>query len=109
MCSDKFPSVLRSKSKEALVKFDFNAIVEELASQAPVLLTLLRSCLKTKTPRLNLNEDPIVVMIAAIICKHRRSSCSLVQRMTSLILYAGHSAKQVRMRHLDLHTCYQGV
>ncbi len=93
MCSDKFPSLLRNKSKEALMKFDFNAVMMELGSHAPILLTLLKSCLKTKKTRPN--EDLIIMVISAIICKHRRSSCSLMQRMTSLILYAGHSAKQV--------------
>ena len=37
----------------------------------------------------------ILVVIAGIIFKHRRSSCSLVQQMVSLVLYAGHASKQV--------------
>jgi len=93
MCSDKFPSVLRNKSVEGLMALDFSAIIKELNSQAPTLLSLLKSCLKTKTPRSN--EDVILVVIAGIIFKHRQPSCSLVQRVISLILYAGHSAKQV--------------
>ena len=92
MCSDKFISVLRCES-ESLIKFDFGVIIQELHSHAPTLVSLLRGCLKTKTPRKN--EDVILGVIAALICKNRRSSCSLVQRMMSLVLYAGHSAKQV--------------
>lgn len=93
MCSNKFNSVLKSKTKESLEKFEIDIVIKELACQAPTLLSLLKSCLKTKT--LRSNSSLLMVMITGMICKHRSSSCSLLQRMTSLILYAGHSAKQV--------------
>ena len=70
--------------------FRVDTIIAELVCKAP---TLLRSCLKTKTSRPNLSL--LITVIAAIICKQRRSSCSLFQRLISLVLYAGHSAKQV--------------
>lgn len=83
------------------MNFDFGAIIDiisilkELHSQAPILLSLLRGCLKTKKRRQN--EDVMLGVIAGLICKHRRSSCSLIQRVVSLVLYAGHSAKQVKI------------
>ena len=97
VCSNKFPSVFTNKSEEAVMSLEFNSIVKDLDSQAPTLLSLLKSCLKTKTPRGN--EDVILVVIAGIIFKHRRPSCSLIQRVISLVLYVGHSAKQVRILH----------
>lgn len=93
LCSNTFPSVMRCKPKQISVDFGFKSLLKELSCQAPTLLELLKSCLKTKTPRVNVNL--IVAMIAALICKHRRSSCSLLQRVISLVLYSGHSSKQV--------------
>lgn len=93
ICSDKHHSVVRSKSIEVLSSFDCKEIIDELCSHAPTLLSLLRACLKTKAPRSN--EDLILAVISGIILKHRRPSCSLIQQVISLILYAGHSAKQV--------------
>lgn len=90
MCSDKFASILRSKPIE---NFEFGAVIRELESQALILLSLLKNCLKTRTPMPNCSV--IITMIVALICKHRNPSCSLLQRMISLILYAGHSSKQV--------------
>lgn len=104
VCSDSYCSVWRSQSVEA---FDHAAIIQELHSRAPTLFTLLKACLKTKTPREN--EDLILTVIAGIIFKHRRPSCSLVQRVISLILYAGHSAKQVHILHSYHKASYQQV
>ncbi len=94
MCSDKYYSAVRNKSVESLSSFDAKTIIQELHSHAPTLVILLRACLKTRVPRRN--SDLILVAILGIILKHRRSSCSLIQNVISLILYAGHSAKQVR-------------
>ncbi len=93
ICSDKHHSVVRSKSIEVLSSFDCKEIIDELCSHAPTLLSLLRDCLKTKAPRSK--EDLILAVISGIILKHRRPSYSLIQQVISLILYAGHSAKQV--------------
>lgn len=93
MCSKKFNSILRAKNRDSMLKFKFRTVLIELKNQAPTLLSLLQSCMKTKTPRVNCNL--IIVMIAAMICKHRDSKCSLVHRILSLAMYAGHSAKQV--------------
>ena len=93
ICSDKFSSLWRDKSLESLIALDFDQIIEEMNSKTPTLLTLLKNCLKTKTPRSN--GKIMLAMTAGIIFKHRRSSCSLLQHAISLVLYAGHSAKQV--------------
>ncbi len=74
ICSDKHHSVVRSKSIEVLSSFDCKEIIDELCSHAPTLLS---------------------AVISGIILKHRRPSCYLIQQVISLILYAGHSAKQV--------------
>ena len=88
-CSDKFPSFFL-KSAEC---FEVDTVITEVHSRAPTLFSILRSALRTKTSRRN--EGMIIVVIAGIIFKHRRSCCSLVQQMVSLVLYAGHASKQV--------------
>ena len=93
MCSRKFNSILRAKDNESMLKFKFGTVMSELRNQAPTLLTLLQSCMKTRTPRAN--SQLIIVMIVAMIFKHRDSKCSLVHRILSVTMYAGHSAKQV--------------
>ena len=102
MCSDKFDSILRTKCKKSMMKFKFEAIIGELQDQAPTLLALLQTLLKTRTPRANYNS--MIAMIAAMILKHRNAKCSLMHKMTSVIMYAGHSAKQVRFQS-NLYIC----
>ena len=92
MCSRKFNSILRAKDSESMLKVKFGTVMSELRNQAPTLLTLLQSCMKTRTP--HANSHLIIVMIVAMICKHRDSKCSLVRRILSVTMYAGHSAKQ---------------
>ena len=75
------------------ISFFFFFKSAECFEVAPTLFSLLRSALRTKTSRRN--EGMIIVVIAGIISKHRRSCCSLVQQMVSLVLYAGHASKQV--------------
>ena len=91
ICSDKHHSVVRSKSIEVLPSLDCKEMIDALYSHAPTLLSLLRALLKTRVPRSN--ADLILAVINGIILKHRRPSCSLIQHVISLILYAGHSAK----------------
>ena len=71
MCSRKFNSILRAKDNESMLTFKFGTVMSELRNQAPTLLTLLQSCMKTRTPRAN--SQLLIVMIVAMICKHRDS------------------------------------
>ena len=88
----QFYSLLRAKDNESMLKFKFGTVTSELRNQVPTLLTLLQSCMKTRPPRAN--YQLIIVMIVAMICKHRDSKCLLVHRILSVAMYAGHSAKQ---------------
>ena len=94
LCSDNTASVLRSPStQQALATFEWATLISELDKHAPVFLHILRSCTITKKPRDNC--DAVIGMCAAILLKHRFSEMSLVQRIISMILYAGHSGKHV--------------
>lgn len=96
ICSDNFHSITRQNDKECVNDFDSvrKTLLSEMKSKAPTLFSLLTACLKTRKPRAN--TDTIVALIFSIMCKHRRPSACLFQRLISLILYSGHSSKQVR-------------
>lgn len=93
--SDNFKSITREKSRHSVKDFKHIkcSLLNEMERKAPTLLSLLKSCLKTKKPRSN--TDAIIFVITSIMCKHRRPSACTFQRIISLILYVGHSSKQV--------------
>ena len=95
LCSDDFDSIMRLKTKGSVK--DFNHIIstinKELQTKTPTLLSLLQWCFQKK---LSSNTDVPIATIVSIMCKHGRSSACVLQRIISLILYSGHSSKQVR-------------
>lgn len=93
MSSDSTKSFLRSKAKEDMEEFKWDRLYTELASTAPVLLSILNAATKTRVPRRNAHI--IICTCAAILLKHRNPKMSLLQKIISIILYAGHTSKQV--------------
>ena len=75
--------------------FIWDVVLLELHVHAPNFLHLLNSITSTKTDRDN--QKAIIAMCASILWKHRYSKMSLVQMIVSVILYAGHTLKQVSM------------
>jgi hypothetical protein len=96
LCSDKVKSILRDKSNTALKAFKWKQLEDEMITHSPTLLSILRSC--TTVPRSNLQQQGLIGVITAILCKNRRGSASLVQRLISVILYGGHASKKVSIR-----------
>ena len=93
LCSDSAGSILRRQSVLELKEFTWKKLIGELEHKAPLFLTILCECSYTRTPRPN--QDAVIGMCAAILLKHRVSKMSLMQRILSLVLYGGHSGKQV--------------
>lgn len=93
LCSDKYDFILRNKSKAALKDFQFDDFIQQLSYQAPTLISIFKSSLRTRTRRRHSNL--VLGLLIGIICKFRRQSCCLLQRIISLVLYAGHSSKKV--------------
>ena len=93
LCSDSTSSILRSQCVTDLREFSWEKLLDELKANAPIFLSILCECTRTRRPRGN--QDAVVGMCAAIILKHRFSRMSLVQKILSLILYAGHTGMQV--------------
>lgn len=64
-------------------------------SYVPVLVSLLEAFTHAKT--LCINITVLMEMCAGLVLKHRFSEMSLVQKIISLVLYAGHSDNQVHI------------
>ena len=93
MCSEKVNSLLLDKSSGALSEFSWEKLKNELSSNAPTLFCILQGCTMTKVPRSN--RDATIGICAAILLRFHYPKMSLVQRIISIVLYTGHSAKQV--------------
>lgn len=90
MVSNKTHSIL---STESLAEFEWSTLLEELHTHAPVLAGILQAATKTRVKRLN--SDAVVGMCASILIKNRNPKMSLLQKIVSLVLYSGHTCKQV--------------
>ena len=93
MCSDRVNSLLRSTDIKDLHEFTWDQLLTELRENAPIFLRVLNAAIETRLPRRN--TSGVVGVCAAILLKHRFSKMCLGQKILSLILYAGHSSKQV--------------
>ena len=93
MCSIEVNSVLKQHLQRNFQDFTWNVLIKEAQVHAPVLLALMKACTKTKSPRPN--KIGIIGFCIAILLKCRCDKMSLVQKILSIILYAGHSGKQV--------------
>ena len=93
MCSDKTNSILGSQLVCDLKEFTWDKLFEELSFNAPILLSILRDCTQTRRPRTN--RSAVIGMCFAILLKYRYLKVNLIQKIISMILYAGDSTKQV--------------
>ena len=91
MCSINSQSILLSKNPKHI---SWDRLLTEMKASAPVLTGILMACTRTKTAKSN--RDAIVGTCAAILFQHRFPRMSLLQRLIAVILYAGHSSKQVQ-------------
>ena len=95
MCSEAANSILWNQSAEALNEFSWGKLCDELEARAPTFFSLFEMCTHTRKPRCN--RMGVIGMCAALLMKYRFAKMSLVQKVVSLLLYAGHSRKQVHV------------
>ena len=69
--------------------------MDELSKFAPLLMSLLFSAIKRhKAPHTD-TDCAIVGLCASILINLQNQKMNLVQKINSLILYAGHTSKEV--------------
>ena len=98
LCSKKVNSIQRTTSAETIKQFNWSSIITEARVHAPILLQLLStlSAKKSRKKKPDKSHSSVIGVLLCVLCKHRNPSMMLFQRVLSLILYAGHSAKQVK-------------
>ena len=93
MCADSTNSVLKQKLPLSFEEFYWDNLLSEVQTHAPLLLSFMNACTQTGRPRSN--RKATIGMCIAMILRYRYSKMCLVQKIVALILYAGHSDKQV--------------
>ena len=96
LCSDNVYSVF--SNIESLSSFSWEKVMQEAEKYAPSFLKILLTAL-WKEKESNCVHH-IAGLVLSIFCCFRRRSRNTVQRIISIILYAGHCSKQV-----NVHAC----
>ena len=93
LCSNTTQSILKCNSLEMLKSFSWGSLKSELSSNAPVLKAILEATgVKSKNRP---NFDAVVCLCVALLARNRNPSMNLTAKVLSMILYAGHSSKEV--------------
>ena len=113
LCARKTGSILRQSSIQAINSFSWEAVTEELQRVAPTLHTILEGCVDVKRRQRKKPETSqqqkgrrrikakrpcntaILGVCASILLRHKNVHMNALQRIISLVLHTGHSAKQV--------------
>lgn len=93
IASTNTQSILHCKSKDSIKNFEWRNLQMEFTKYAPVLFRILTAATKTRVHRPN--QFTVIGMCFAMILKHRNPKLNLLQKIVSLILYSGHSSKEV--------------
>lgn len=101
MCSNKVQSTLHSTTTcNNLNKFKWSIVIEEMKVHAPLLFDLLASCI----PLSGTNSESIICMCSSLILCNHFKHMNFIQKIISLILYAGRAGKQVSvMQKFSVH------
>lgn len=99
LCSVKVNSLQRSRNANMFKQFNWGDVIDEAAQHSPTLLQLLTALTGrgNRSAASDKRQDVVVGMLISILCRHRNANMALFQRVMSMILYAGHSAKQVQI------------
>ena len=94
LCSFQVDSILGLPIK-SFKNFSWKDLILEMKHHSPTLLSLLTSFNKTTQKRSRSNPECIIGICTAILCKHRCNRMSFLQKLLSVMLYSGHTTKQV--------------
>ena len=97
LCSDDSNSILKSTDSKSLRTFCCDSVISEMEKYTPTLLQILKQCTqplkvrRSRSQRKNLRstspkkQHAVIAMCAAILCRNRRPSMCLLQKIISLI------------------------
>ena len=93
LCSRNAKSVQRTRDAIKLKQFNWDAIISEATEHAPNL-TDINGVYQDNQKAVESSPNEYCGNVS-ILCKHRNPQMTLFQWIVSLVLYVGHSAKQV--------------
>ena len=95
LCSDKIISTLLNAHPDMLSCFSWEVLYLEISDHCPILTQVMKCETSTRQPRTN--QKAIICLCIAIMHNNRRTSMSLVQQTISILLYTGHTSKEVSL------------
>ena len=100
LCSKKSPSVLhtpRSKHSELAKVFSWSDILNETKEREPDILNIFTTIAAPQL-RLDGRQVPPICMAYALLMNTRNRELSMVQKMNTVVIAAGHATEKV-MKH----------
>ena len=94
-CSDSADSILKRDSPQCIKTFTWDSFNTEISKFAPVLKSILQATGKMRMSKGNFNAT--VCVCVALLLQNRNPRMNLIQKIVALLLYGGHSSKQVRL------------
>ena len=91
LCSDSTNSLLRYNILRDKHPFCWESLVNELTAHTPIFLNILKELTHTRRPRDNRNA--VIATCASILLKFRFIKMNVLQKIVSIILYAGHASR----------------
>lgn len=102
LCSDNVNSILKEDNPEVLKSFTWQIFQHELSTHAPIFMGVLESASVKSKP----SSEVSVCLCAALIARSRTPTMTLPAKILSLVLYAGHSSKEVYIMHYLFSLAY---
>lgn len=93
-CSHSANSILKRDDPQCIKTFSWESFNCEISKFAPVLKSILQATCKTRVSSTNFN---VVMCVCVALLRNRDPRMNLIQKIISLLLYGGHSSKQVRL------------
>ncbi len=102
--TEKQQSVLRKTSAVDLKQFNWDTVVDELRSRAPVLYTILgESVHRYRRQHPKEVSQRSIGFAAAILLRERNKFMCAAQCVNSVVLHAGHASKMVSIPVYTMH------
>ena len=106
LTSTRTPCTLRFHQWDSLTQVNWDALYTELSSRAPAIFNIMRALFGgPRSSQLRPKQKVAMCTAIAILLFSRDNCISLIQRIVSMILYAGHSSKSVSYKLNTLCAC----
>lgn len=92
-CSDSANSILKRDDPQCIKTFSWESFNSEISKFSPVLKGIFQATCKRRMSKTNFNV--VLCVCVSLLLRNRNPRMNLIQKIISLVLYGGHSSKQV--------------